>query len=128
MNTSPPVPKALLALRWTGRILAVLLFLFWGIFFVEHLVEWFVRPWPATPPPAVWIGQATHLALLLALLALWRWEAVGGLAVVVLGFVFFADKAGTNFPLFFAVTALPALLVLAAAGWQHQRGRRAAAA
>jgi hypothetical protein len=128
MKTSPPVPKALLALRWAGRILATFLVLFWGLFFVEHTIEWFVQPWPATPPAAVWIGHATHLALLVSLLALWRWEVVGGLAVIVLGFAFFVDKAGPNFPLFFAVTALPALLALAAAGWQYERRRHAAAA
>jgi hypothetical protein len=40
----PPVveSKTVVALRWSGRILAALLFLLWGSFFVEHTIEWFV--------------------------------------------------------------------------------------
>jgi predicted membrane-bound mannosyltransferase len=126
MNARILIPKPILALRWTGRVLAVLLVLFWGGFFVEHLMEWFVKPWPETPPAAVWLGQAEHLLLLVALAMLWRWEVAGAVAVITLAAVFFAGKAGANFPLFFALTALPAALVLAAAAWQH-RGRQPSA-
>lgn len=109
-------------LRWAGRILALLLFLFWGSFFVEHTIEWFVRPLPRTPPLAVWWAHGLHLVLLLGLLALWRWERVASVVVIVAAFVFFVDKAGPRFPLFFGVTIVPALLVLAAA-WRTPRSR-----
>jgi hypothetical protein len=123
MNAAVLEPKVVSALRWTGRILATLLFLFWGVFFVEHLIEWFVKPFPATPPAVVWLGQVEHLLLLLGLLALWRWEVAGGVLVIAASLVFFADKAGANFPLFFGVTALPAALLLFCA-WRRHAGSR----
>lgn len=119
-------PKVLPVVRWTARLLATLLFLFWGIFFVEHLIEWFVKPLPQTPPPAVWLGQGLHLLLLVGLVMLWRWEVAGGLLVIVSAFVFFVDKAGASFPLFFGVTCVPAVLVMLCA-WR-QRVRASAAA
>lgn len=102
-------------------MLAALLILFWGLFFVEHLREWFVQPWPQTPPPKVWWGQALHLGLLLALAALWRWEGAGGIAAVVLSVAFFLGRAGDNFLLFAGVTALPGVLALLSA-WLQTRG------
>jgi hypothetical protein len=101
-------------------VLAALLILFWGAFFVEHLREWFVQPWPQTPPPKVWWGQALHLAVLLALAALWRWELAGGIAAVILSFAFFFGRAGDHFLLFAAVTALPGVLTMLAA-WLRSR-------
>jgi len=119
MNTVTFDLKAVPALRWTGRILATLLFLFWGSFFVEHLIEWFVKPFPATPPTFVWLGQAGHLLMLLGLLALWRWEVAGSLLVILTSLAFFACAAGANFPLCFGVTALPAAPLLLCA-WRRR--------
>lgn len=112
MNAPNLETRTLPVLRWTARLLSAGLFLFWGGFFVEHLVEWFVKPFPATPPAAVWLAQGEHLLLLLGLLALWRWEVTGSLLVLAAALAFFADTAGTRFPLFFGVTALPAVLLL----------------
>ncbi len=122
MNVPNLEPRSLVVLRWTARLLAAGLFLFWGGFFVAHLVEWFVKPFPATPPAFVWLGQVAHLLILLGLLALWRWEVAGSVLVVAAALVFFADKAGANFPLFFGVTALPAVLLLVCA--RRRRGAR----
>jgi len=36
--------------RWLAQGLAVCLFLFWGAFFVEHVREWFIAPFPKHPP------------------------------------------------------------------------------
>ena len=122
MNAMAIRPGPLTLLRWTGRLLAALLFLFWGSFFVEHLVEWFVRPWPQTPPPIVWFAQGLHLLMLAGLVLLWRWELVGGVLVVAASFAFFVDKAGGNFPLFFGATSLPALISIWC-GWCSRAAR-----
>lgn len=109
-------------LRWAGRILAGLVFLFWGMFFVEHLQEWFIAPWPKTAPVAVWIGQGLHLAILVGLmLAIWK-PFIGAPLAICASFAFFIDKAGASFPLFFGITALPAVLLLLSA-WMQRRQR-----
>jgi hypothetical protein len=125
----PPVveSKTVVALRWSGRILAALLFLLWGSFFVEHTIEWFVKPLPQTPPWFVWATQALHLLMLVGLVALWRWEVVGSGLLLLAAFGFFVVVGGPKFAVFFGVTAIPALLVLASR-WQALHGRRAAPA
>ena len=69
---------------WTGRVLALGLFLFWGAFFVEHLKEWFLHPANGFPPVWVWLAQLAHLAFLIGLIALWRWP-VSGSVLSILG-------------------------------------------
>lgn len=98
-------------LCWIGRIGTVMVFLFWGAFFVEHLAEWFVRPFPRTPPAKIWLGQALHFFMLAALLMALRWPRVGCLLVVLSAGTFLV-RAGASFPLFFALTILPVLLLL----------------
>jgi hypothetical protein len=107
---------------WTGRILALGLFLFWGAFFLEHVKEWFMHPLQESPPIWVWLAQFVHLAILLGLAALWRWPIAGSLVTVVASLFFFgglAISAGTAghryLPLvvFFAITIIPAVLTLA---------------
>ena len=121
MNAIAIQTGPLMALRWTGRLLAALLFLLWGSFFVEHLVEWFVRPWPQTPPPVVWFAQGLLFLMLAGLVLLWRWELAGGVLVVAASFAFFVDKGG-NFPLFFGATSLPALILIWC-GWRSRAAR-----
>ena len=50
MNVTNRTRGILIGLLWLGRILTVLVFLFWGAFFVEHLIEWFAHPL-SNPPP-----------------------------------------------------------------------------
>lgn len=95
---------------WSGRILAVALLAVWGAFFVEHL-EWFLHPSRGFPPAWVWGVQVVHLAMLVGLLSLIRWEISGGIVTLVTALVFFAVVAGPRFPLFFGVTALPVGLI-----------------
>ena len=96
---------------WSGRVLAVVLFAFWGAFFVHHLA-WFLHPGQGLPPARVWLLQLVHLVLLAGLLTLLRWEIPGGLLTIAAALVFFAAVAGRNFLLFFGVTILPVLLIL----------------
>jgi hypothetical protein len=123
-----------LALRivcWTGRILALGLFMFWGAFFLEHLKEWFMHPLQKSPPLWVWLAQLAHLAILVGLVSLWRWPIGGSIVTIVASLLFFgglAISAGTGghryllFVAFFAVTTIPALLSLVC-GFARRRFR-----
>jgi hypothetical protein len=97
--------------RWTARVLATVLLLFWGAFFLEHL-EWFLHPDRGFPPARVWLLQLAHLLMLIGLLVLLRWELLGSAWTILAALVFFASVAGSRFPLFFTVTNLPAALAL----------------
>jgi hypothetical protein len=107
---------------WTGRVLALGLFLFWGAFFVEHLQQWFLHPFKGFPPVGVWLRQLAHLAILVGLVALWRWQVTGSILTVLGSLGFFgslaisegtAGKPNLLFLKFLAVTIIPALLTLA---------------
>ncbi len=124
MKSNVSESKLSLVLRWSARLVATLLFFLWGAFFVEHTIEWFVRPLPQTPPVFVWVAQGLHLLMLVGLIALWRWEVAGSLMVIAAAFAFFVDKAGANFPLFFGVTVIPAVLLLVG-HWLARRVRPA---
>ena len=102
--------------RWLARALVVGLFLLWGAFFVEHTLEWFVKPFPQLPPLKVCLGQALHLLLLLGLLFSLRWPRAGFVWVTATAGVFFYFMAGGRFPLFFGATVLPGLLLCCATG------------
>ncbi len=97
---------------WLARAMAVCVFLFWGAFFVEHVQEWFIHSFPRHPPLKICMGMGLHFLMLLGLVLALRWERLGGLLVVVSAFLFFVDKAGSRFPLFFGLTVLPAALLL----------------
>lgn len=74
---------------WLGKGLAALLFAFWGVFFVEHLGEWFIAPEAGWPPPSVWLAQALHLAMLLGLATMIFREGPGAIATVAATAAFF---------------------------------------
>ena len=76
--------------KWGGRATALLLVLFWGAFFLEHLQEWFLRKDGQYPPPRVWVGQALHLAVIAGLASMLRWERVGALITMAATASFFA--------------------------------------
>ncbi len=80
------------AIRWSARLAAAGMFVLAGIFFVEHLLEWFIKPLPLTPPGFVWIGQLLHLAYLLALAAGWKWPRLGGITSIAIAVIFLIDK------------------------------------
>src|SRR5262249_43949683 len=107
---------------WTGRILALGLFLFWGAFFIAHLREGFLHPAQGFPPVWVWLAQLAHLTILLGLAALWRWQFAGSVLTIIGSLSFFgglaiagaiAGKRYVSMLEFLAVTIIPALLTLA---------------
>jgi len=114
MKTNSPNSKTKVVgvIRWPARALAVCVFLFWGAFFVEHLQEWFIQPFPHHPPLKVCVGMALHFLMLAGLIVALRWELVGSLMVILAAFGFFYHISGSPFSLFFGLTALPALLLL----------------
>ena len=117
MNMKSGILKVAL---WLARGLALCLFLFWGAFFVEHIQEWFITPFPAHPPLRVCWMVGMHALLLAGLLLVLRWQLIGSLIVLGAGGVFFFSVAGKSALLFFGVTALPALLALYY-WWQQRR-------
>jgi hypothetical protein len=104
--------------RWTARIWATALVLFWGVFFVEHLA-WFTNP-QQLPPLWVFLVVGLHFLMLAGLLVGWKWELAGALIALASSVPFFAVAAGRNFPLFVLVTAVPSVLWLYCA-WQERR-------
>jgi hypothetical protein len=103
-------------LRWVARIASILLFALWGAFFIEH-ISWFLSQ--PKPPLFVWLLQVLHLLLLLGFIIALRWEVAGSLLIVSSALVFFAQTAGANFLLFFALTIIPAALFLLC--WWQER-------
>jgi len=99
-------------LWWSARILAAVLFLFWGAFFLEHVQEWFLHPAQGLPPTRVWLLQLAHLVMLIGLLLLLRWELLGSAVTILGALAFFIPVAGSRAPWFLAATILPAALVL----------------
>jgi hypothetical protein len=107
---------------WTGRVLALGLFLFWGASFVEHLQQGFLHSVKELPPVWVWSGHLAHLTFLVGLLALWRWQVTGSILTILGSLAYFGGLAiseatkGKQYLsclAFLAVTIIPALLTLA---------------
>jgi hypothetical protein len=107
---------------WTGRVLALGLFLFWGAFFVEHLQQGFLHSVKELPPVWVWLAHLAHLTFLVGLVALWRWQVTGSILTILGSLSYFGglavSEATKGKPYlscleFLAVTIVPALLTLA---------------
>jgi len=94
--------------RWVARAVALLALLFWGAFFIEHLQEWFIQPFPDAPPVYVWFAQLLHFLILAGLIIGLQWERAGGILVVAASVLFLMDKAPALIPL----TTLPGILYL----------------
>jgi hypothetical protein len=96
---------------------------FWGAFFLEHLLEWFVRPFPTGPPALVWVAQFGHFVLLIGYAVGWFQERIGA-SIVPLGAGIFLAGVGdlSVLPLLLG-SCLPAFLWFAAGnGRERQRG------
>jgi hypothetical protein len=99
-------------LWWSSRLLATGLFVFWGAFFLEHVQEWFLHPALGFPPMKVWLLQIAHLAMLIGLVLLLRWELLGSAVTVIAALAFFIPVAGSRAPWFLAATFVPVALAL----------------
>jgi len=94
---------------WLARICALLLFLFWGAFFVEHLQEWFLRQDGRLPPLDVWMGQLLHFAMLAGLSLIIFRPAWGAIVTVVGTVLFFSSIGYKGFP-YIAFLNLPPVI------------------
>src|SRR5208283_4002203 len=112
--------------KWTGRALSLLLLVFWGLFFVEHMKEWFLRPHGPYPPAWVWRQQAFHFLMLVALGVALRWDKLGALLLVLTTAGFFGLMPRWNgFPWIAFLNLAP--VVFFAVYWLTQRAAPAAA-
>ena len=93
--------------RWLGRGLALLLFLFWGAFFVEHLAEWFSHPQAAPPPLRAWVAQGLHLVMLIGLALMLRRDRLGAVVTALGTAAFFAAIGYHGFPYIALINLLP---------------------
>jgi hypothetical protein len=93
--------------KWGGRLTALLLVLFWGAFFVEHLSEWFLRGDGRYPPPQVWVGQALHFLMLAGFGLMLKWDRLGTVVMLVASIAFFASIGMNRFPYFALINLLP---------------------
>lgn len=93
--------------KWSGRILAMLLFLFWGAFFLEHLTKWFLCPIESLPPLSVWVSQTLHLVMLIGLAMMLKWEKLGALVMVIGTTAFFSTIGYRGFPFIALINLLP---------------------
>jgi len=94
--------------KWSGRLTALLLFLFWGAFFVEHLSEWFLRAGGRFPTAWVWVQQLFHFAMLVGLGMMVKWDKLG-CAVMLAGTVAFFGGIGVlEFPWIALINLVPA--------------------
>lgn len=95
------------AALWTGRGLSLLLFLFWGAFFVEHMGEWFIAPKQGYPPPRIWVAQALHASILAGFLMMLRWDRLGTAVMAVSTIAFFSLIGMNRFPWVALVNVAP---------------------
>ena len=97
-------------LLWIGKILALMLFLLFGAFFVEHMSEWFLGSAKELPPVWVWVAQGFQLFLLLGYLSVFKWPCFGSVLIVAAALAFFITIHVINLLLLFALS--PALFIL----------------
>ena len=93
--------------KWGGRLTAVLLVLFWGGFFVEHLSEWFLRSDGRYPPPWVWVQQGMHFLMLAGLAMMLKWPRLGTVVMVLATIAFFSSIGMNRFPYFALINLVP---------------------
>jgi len=96
--------------KWGGRLTAILLFLFWGAFFVEHTSEWFLRSESRFPPALVWFQQLAHFGMLAGLAVMLKWPRLGGLILLVATVAFFGGIGMHSFPYIALINLLPIAL------------------
>ncbi len=102
-------------IRWIARVLGTLVFAFWGMFFVEHTIEWFIKPilnHSELPPLWVWGMQLVFFAMLIGFIIAFKFELIGAIVIILFAFIFFFSMRGHQWLLFFGITIIPALLYL----------------
>jgi hypothetical protein len=96
--------------KWGGRLTALLVFLFWGAFFIEHLSEWFLRGAGQYPPLQAWVGQALHFVMLTGLALMLKWDRLGTMVMLAGTIAFFSSIGMHRFPWFALINLVPVAL------------------
>lgn len=74
--------------RVIAKAMSIVLFLFWGSFFIEH-VSWFASVPSKVPPLTVWLLTLLHFLLLVSYIISLRWERSGCAGIVICSTLFF---------------------------------------
>jgi hypothetical protein len=106
--------------RFIAKTMSVLLFLFWGLFFVEHL-SWFASVPSKVPPASVWMLSLLHLFLLVSYALSLRWERTGCAGIVICSTLFFSLTARYNALPFIIVSISPAMIFFYI--WKKEQGK-----
>lgn len=117
--TQPTLATIRTVALWAARAASVVLFLLWGAFFVEHIIQWFIEPKNVWPPPSVWFFQTLHGLMLAGLLLALKWERTGMVLMVAASIALFSLIGMNRFPWFALVNLIP--LALFAAYWSLAR-------
>ena len=109
-------------LLWSGRAVATLLAIFWGVFFLEHLSEWYVhRGTSAFPPPWVTMAMVAHFGMIVGLLLMVRWRLWGALVTVAATAAFFYPTLVHAKPAWLVMINLAPVLLIALASMPRPR-------
>ncbi len=109
-------------IRWLARFLGVFLFLFFAWFAIEFGIDD-----PNLMSPQLVKLFYTHMAMMIALVVVWRFELLGGIILVV-GYSYFSiinHTFWTNpiYPIFFFIGLLHLLSWVFRYGWKLAKGR-----
>lgn len=91
---------------------AIILFFFWGSFFVDHFIEWYVQP-SGYPPMYVTMSMLAHGFLLVSyIIILWK-PKIGAILIAFASILYFLPLLGFSGIVFTLVALTPSLLYLA---------------
>lgn len=93
--------------KWIGVTISLVLFLFWGAFFISHLSAWFLNSESALPPMHIWISMALHLLMLIGLAMTIKWDKLGVLITLIGTIAFFSSIGYRGFPYIALLNELP---------------------
>ncbi len=97
-------------LRKIAYVTAGLLFVLWGMFFIEHLAM-FKSAEAASLPTVVWVAQILHGLLLVGYMLVYKWPRLACVVITVTAIPFFALTADQNAVLYTLISLIPVYLL-----------------
>lgn len=98
-------------LRWSTIMTSIILFFFWGSFFVDHLNEWYIQP-SGYPPMYVTMSMLAHGLLLISyIIILWK-PKIGAILIAFAAILYFMPLLGFSGIIFTLVALTPSILFL----------------
>ena len=106
-------------LRKIAYFASGLLFVLWGMFFIEHLVMF--QSLQTNPPPlAVWIVQILHGLLLAGYMLVFKWPRLACVVITITAIPFFALTADQN-ALFYTLFSLIPVYLMGYLWWKEKQ-------